>query len=221
MKPIPILIVIFLLASFTANSQILVSMYNPHPEDNENQILQQENVYSASKWRVALDVAYSYRLGKAAEEVPSEYINRMRQGFALGVDVHGFISPVIGVGTKLSTKFYNSSYQGIKENLSTVFIGPSILCRLFDRNYKNAWIMGLSMGYLHVDDKATYNYNSLKISQGTFGMAWDLGYDIRIAKMTFLGIKLSYAAGSIKVPGNFNDQRESLSSVNMGLGLRF
>lgn len=221
MKIIPILIFILSLTSLTANSQILVSRYNPNQEDSVNRTFRQTDSYSASKWRIALDGAFSYRLGKAAPGVPSEYTNKLKRGFGFGTDIHGFVSPSLGIGGKFSAQFHSSSYQGLEENFSTMFLGPSVLCRLFDHYNKNVWITGLSIGYLHCNDKATYNNTPYRLSKGTLGIVWDLGYDIRIDNTTFLGIKLSLIAGSVQISDSYDNQRENLSSLSLGVGLRF
>ena len=105
--------------------------------------------YTPGKARVAFDVGYSYRTAQAAVggEV-GRFIDKMRGGIVYGLEITGFTSEYFGIGGRFTGHHYSNSEGSLSDNLNTFYFAPSILFRFFDLNYKGAFIIGMSLGYV-------------------------------------------------------------------------
>lgn len=202
-----------------SSNSIVVGRYS----GNDVQTLEPfQELPSEKRVRFSLDVGYSYRIASIVKGVPREIkdlINKMRGGLVYGADFHYFFDSDLGIGAKYSGHHYSHSESGFKISTNTNYFAPSFVWRLFDRR-NNAWVFGTSIGYLSFREK----YTGLSdFSKGGLGSSLDLGYDIRLAKNTFLGLKFSFIGGSVSV-GKDNAGKnvsESLSAIEFSGGLRF
>ena len=173
--------------------------------------------------RLSIDGGFSYRIGKAAEGLPREYIRKMRPGVYFGADLLYFPTEMWGIGAKYLGRKYNVEIGSATEKVDVHYFAPMAVARLFDRKHRNAWVMGLSLGYIRFTDKLSAPDYKNTINKGGIGSAYEIGYDIRIAKRTFFGLKFSITSGYIiaKPLAGGEDQKEDTSSIDISAGLRF
>ncbi len=178
---------------------------------------------SYTKWRFSVDVAYSYRMGKAAptsNSMEAEFIEGMRSGVTYGVDAHYFLAKNWGLGLRVNGQSYSHSDFGLSDDVNNLYIAPTVIWRKFTKSGKGAWVLGASIGYLSWHESVSaLGYGNSSISRPALGESLDAGYDIRLGRgNTFLGFRLTLFSCIA-----FVDERtgEDLSSVNIGIGLRF
>ncbi len=162
--------------------------------------------------RFALSGGYSHRLGKLASGLKSSY----KTGFVIGGDLAGFFNEYIGLGGFVNYRQYNDG------SVSSVVVGPKILSRFYNRTQNSAFILGVGLGYVSYKE----SMSTIKATGGTFGTTLEIGYEIGLSKGVALMINASATAGSlgtIKVNGDKYDldKRESMSSLNLAVGLVF
>ena len=172
------------------------------------------------KWWFGIDAAYSYRVAKAADASIKDFVNKMRGGFAYGADIHYAFSRGFGFGARFSGHHYSHSDMTMSDKVNTYYFAPSIGWKNYNRNYSGAFVFGCSIGYVSYQEEV----NDLSISKGGLGSTVDIGYDFRLAGSTYLGVKLTLTAGTINTglrdSGN-RELKESLSALDIGVGLRF
>ncbi len=137
--------------------------------------------------RLSIDGGFSYRIGRAAEGLSREYIRKMRPGVNFGADLLYFPAEMWGIGAKYLGRMYNVEIGSESEKVNVNYFAPMAVARLFDRKHRNAWVMGLSLGYVRFKDKFSSRYDDYErtINKGGIGSSYEIGYDIRIAKRTF------------------------------------
>ncbi len=104
-------------------------------------------------WRMALSVGVGYRIAAAASGVSTSYINGLRTGLVVGADADYYFTDYLGVGGKMlynrsSNSMRNSNMIEIKDDITTIFIGPVFATRFLNASKKNAFILNLALGYL-------------------------------------------------------------------------
>lgn len=162
--------------------------------------------------RFALSGGYSHRLGKLVSGLNSNY----KTGFVIGGDLAGFFNEYIGLGGFVNYRQYHNG------NVSSVVAGPKILSRFYNRTQNSAFILGVGLGYVSYQESVS----SIKATGGTFGTTLEIGYEIGLSKGVAVMINASATAGSLgtmKVNGDKYDldKRESMSSLNLTVGLVF
>ena len=83
---------------------------------------------------------------------------------------------------------------------------------------------GFSLGYVHYNQKTSYEGASASFSKKGVGTTIDIGYDIRLNGKNFIGFKLTYSSGAIDLEmkdASGNDIMESLAALNLTTGFRF
>jgi len=198
--------------------------------------------------RIALNGGYSYLVAKINENVPSDfkdYFKKLKSGYHLGADFNFFISESWGLGVK-GVYFHtsnsiddiyvidlqgNTRYGEMSDNINTYFIGPSFLNRMISANRKGALIMNFSLGYLgYVNNNVIVD--RYKLTGSTVGMVMDIGYDFTISENLSWGLQASWLVGtltkmtvddgtSVQTIEFEKDQYESLSRLDLSVGLRF
>lgn len=175
--------------------------------------------------RFGIDLGYSRRNGKAVDEIPDDFVRKMRTGINFGADLIYFPVEVWGVGMKFSGRTFNAQTNGaikLIDRTQMYYFAPIVVARAFDKRNRNAWVFGVSAGYLRfiVNVDTPYYHNS--VSKSTLGTTWEIGYDMRISKKCFFGPKLTFTSGSILFE-DYNGEmaKESASSTDLSLGLRF
>lgn len=220
----------------------------------------QENYYSKSKipsqnsssmeyarFHIILSGGGSYLLDPIADNVSDElrvYYEDLKMGYNLGLDVNYYFNKTIGIGIKYSYFNSSSSSKGtsdrdgiisewdISENIMINFVGPTFLARFLSKNNKNAFILGLSVGYMIYKDDAIL-LDPVIISGNTLGMNIDASYHISLSNSFFLGISVSTTVGflnSITIddgtdPQTYNfesfEEYENISRADLSLKLGF
>lgn len=179
-----------------------------------------ENNTSPKKLWLSVDGGFSYRVAKAAPGPMRDFINRMRDGYAFGADIHYEFKPMQAVGLRFSTHGYKNSEWGLTAKSNNWYVGPSYRYRVPLPRGNGAFSAGFSLGYVSLSESA--NGISLLDGAGGFGSTWDLGYDFPIAEGLWLGFKLSLFDGTIMLTDAYGESvKESLSALDLGVSLKF
>ncbi len=205
-----------------------------------------EAVVKLPSFRIAVNGGYSYRIAKVLDEYTElePYIRELKKGVHWSVSGIGYIDESLGIGLKYScfnsensmknveyTNIYGVREQGnISDDIRIHFIGPVISARLYNHNKTNSWILSYGLGYMHYVDH-TYVGGDFKISGGTLGQSYDIGYDVGLSKNLALGFQLSFLSGKItkiKVSNGYDtqsmkldeDSQEGLGRFDFSVGLR-
>ena len=161
-----------------------------------------------------IDAGYSYRTAQAATLEISEYVNKMRSGIYFGADLH--ISDTRNMG--FGVRYTGHRYKHLKADhkVKTDYIALSLLTKRLNHTETGALVMGGSLGYLSYSEKATEL--NIDINKPGIGATFDFGYDFRLSKHAYFGIKLTLTAGWVDMGEN---GRESLAALDIGVGYRF
>ena len=201
-----------------------------------------------SKWRFAIQGGYSIRIAKIVDGVSADYksyLKELNKGFHLGGDISYFPNGNdIGFGVKYN--YYSANNSGdfflendagdiqnirIKDDIKINFIGPSFLMRYPSRKNLNAFYMGMALGYMSYADDASY-FEDFTITGKTLGVSFDFGYDFATSDNMAIGIQLSLVGGTLskitydngiqsEVIELDDDSKESLTRIDLSIGLRF
>jgi hypothetical protein len=201
-----------------------------------------------NKFRVAVNVGYSYQTAKVAESVPSDfkdYINELKSGYHLGVDATYFFSETLGFGLKYSRFLTSNSINNIyvtdeegftrtgkmSDDLTISFFGPTFSSRLLNHDKTNAFLMSVAIGYLsYSNDKVIID--NFKMTSNTMGLSIDMGYDIGLSENLSLGVQISYLMATLtqfELDDGHTKQTieleegeyEGLNRIDLSVGLRF
>ncbi|WP_187263540.1 porin family protein [Pontibacter beigongshangensis] len=200
------------------------------------------------KVRLGINGGWSTRIAKVTDNVSpdyKQYIKDLKQGYHLGADATYYFSEQMGFGLKYSTykasneaEIYGQSSGGgrmrgkMSDAISINFIGPTFNTRSLDITRKNTIHFGAGLGYMGYRNNNTIANENLKITGGTLGLSWDVGYDMALTDNMALGLQLSLLAGTlskIQVQKGFStttvtldkDNREGLARIDVSVGLRF
>jgi hypothetical protein len=197
--------------------------------------------------RFALNGGYSYHLAKVSEAVQSDlrnYVTDLKSGYNYGGDLTYYFSEQFGAGIKFYQ--FNSSnsmdiyledingdrrYGKMSDDLSISFIGPAFSIRQLNENNRNAFLMGMSIGYMDYSDNKIV-IDKYKMNGNTVGMSLDLGYDIGLSENLSLGFQVSLITGTLfqyewydgvttKTIELEKGEYESLNRIDFSVGLRF
>ena len=174
-----------------------------------------------------------------------DYYQSLKIGYNLGFDVNYYFNKTIGLGLKYN--YFNSSGSSkgttsgngftsewdISENIMINFAGPTFLARFLSKKSENAFIIGVSVGYMWYKDDAVF-FEPVVISGSTFGLNIDASYHISLSEKFFLGFSASTTLGflnSISVDDgietktydfdNFSDYENiSRADISIKLGLK-
>ncbi len=207
-----------LLTVINAGAQRMVADQVNTTEQMENPV---EYPVLDKQFRLAINGGFSYRLGKIIDEIPREFARKMRPGYNFGAEAIYFPNHAWGIGVKYAGRVFNAEMGQVSDKLNLHYFAPMFASRLFDWQNRNAWVMGLSVGYLSFVEKITANYDTTKISKGGLGASYEIGYDIRISKRNFFGLKLSLTSGFVSIDTPEGKQKENASSIDLSAGLRF
>ena len=182
----------------------------------------QKNFYSKSKidsqnnsdtdytqFHIILSGGGSYLFDPIPENAEGdikEYYQDLKMGYNLGLDVNYYFNKTIGVGLKYN--YFNStgSSQGsssnggtnsewdISQDIMINFAGPTFLARFLSAKNKNAFIIGVSVGYMWYKDDAVLLDPAI-ITGNTFGLNIDASYHISLSNKFFLGFSVSSTVG--------------------------
>ncbi|TAJ05793.1 hypothetical protein DMA11_23060 [Marinilabiliaceae bacterium JC017] len=199
-------------------------------------------------WRVAFNLGYGHNIAKVSDNVPDgleDYVKGLKSGFQFGGDVTYYFSDAIGVGGKylmfkssnemnnivVTDDFGKQKYGDISDEVKVTFIGPTFSTRYLNAAKTNAFITGISLGYMGYRDDKVF-IDKYKLTGSTLGLAFDLGYDFSLSEKVSLGFQASYIAGNLSRYEVSNgsttetvdlekDEYESLHRLDFSIGIRF
>ncbi len=200
------------------------------------------------QYRFSINLGYSYLTSKISDDVPSDfrnYVKDLKSGFNIGGDATYYFAEQMGFGLKYSLyktsnsidNIYledtngNRRYGKMSDNINISFIAPTFSTRFLNHDKSNALIMSLALGYINYYDKAV-KVENLKITGDTFGMSYEIGYDIELSEKMSLGLQVSLLSSylsKIKVDDGIEtrtiklekENYENISRIDFSIGLRF
>ena len=198
-----------------------------------------------SPFRLAVHGGFSNRLGKVVKSDFEQYLKDLKKGYNLGVDASYFISETVGFGIKFSSFGADNQLASVtmdhdgdgvmstgpmSDDITITFVGPSYSTR-FVSTKGNAFITSLALGYLGYMDHAKLFDYAFDLKGGTLGIAFDIGYDIKLSDRLSLGAQCSLFRGTLtsitQDYGSYSrkvdldeDEYEGLSRLDFSVGLR-
>ncbi|MCO6499733.1 MAG: hypothetical protein J5I47_05075 [Vicingus serpentipes] len=247
-NPFIALIALFSLSIFSLKAQSDSSNYSgvDYVQKKEEKKLFLDN--EIKRFRIGVNYGWGYSTGRLSDDIPGEfkqYVEELKSGATFSADVSYLIKNSIGFGVKYSN--FNSEnsldnisitypnglvrYGVMRDDINVQFIGGTFYNRIFSKNKKNNFFMGLSLGKLAYKNDAIV-IDKLTLTGNTFGIVADIGYDIAITEDLAISFLLSWVQGAlseIKVNQGGSvqkikfdtDQRESLSRIDLSIGLKF
>lgn len=201
------------------------------------------------RFRIAINGGYSYMPAKISENTPSDfkdYAKELKSGYHFGFDASYYFTEPLGFGVKYFVfksknsldNIYaedidgNRRYGKMSDDITISFIGPTFSTRLLNSDKTNAFILGLSIGYIGY----TNNYvliDDFEMTGSTAGFVFEIGYDIGLSENVSLGFQISSIAGNLfeyKISDGVNtetvkldsdeDELISTSHIDFSVGLR-
>jgi hypothetical protein len=193
------------------------------------------------RFRLAVTGGWSYRIGHLPENVSplvNDYLQELKSGFHYEAGLSYYFNEYLGAGFKYNEYLSSNSddgsmgYGNLSDRIRINYIGPVLSTRFFNQTKKNCLLMDFGIGYLGYHDKALFASEKLTLTGSTAGLYWSIGYDIGISGNLALGFQLSLISGMMSEYKRSNgiytnviklekDSRESLSHIDLSIGLRF
>jgi hypothetical protein len=185
------------------------------------------------KWPFRFYAGYSYRVAKVVEQMSpdyEDYLKKLKSGFVIAADLHGFSSEILGFGVKYNlNKYLGNEGSDISDNITMHYIAASTLNRFVLASSKNHFLLGANLGYQSFHSRSKFNVFDFDAKGSTVGVGLEAGFQHKMNDQTSLNLNLSlYGASlnSIKInKGNKQklnkDERESLSRMELTVGLTF
>jgi len=192
-----------------------------------------------SRTRLALNGGWGYRLAKTNPDVDDRYkdlIKGMRSGAQFGGDFMYYFSENMGVGLKYnhfstSTEKQLDTVRISKINTGTDFYGAMFGGRIYNKKYTGAFIINISLGYLHYTENGLIQEGPYRATGGTLGAAWDLGYDFKITPVIAVGAQITGFSGALRSMTREDNngistrtlqdgQAESMTRIGITAGIR-
>jgi hypothetical protein len=199
--------------------------------------------------RIGANGGWSTRLAKIHEDVDDaqrNYLKSLKSGYNYSFDLTYYFSLQSGIGAKYAAfrskygieDFHYDLSNGqtfigeLSDDITINFIGPFYSTRAMTKSKKNSFIANMGLGYVGYKDKVFILEENLTLTGSTFGLCFDLGYDIGISQSLALGIQLSVVTGNLtkyEISDGVNsqvveldeDNYENLSRFDLSVGLRF
>ncbi len=181
-------------------------------EQEREQVQEQETVRGYSKFRFGLEGGGGFRPGKISDNVPGDfksYTKKLKRGFVYGADATWFFKEFMGVGIRYKafsasngttvTVTDDSGYSAsgkMKDNIQIAFIGPMYCTRFISRNGLHTFTADIGVGYVNYRDKGMV-IEKMKLTGGTLGLLYNIGYDYALSKKWAIGVNLSSIEGTL------------------------
>lgn len=201
-------------------------------------------------FRIALNGGYSYMTAKISENTPPDFKNyskELKSGYHLGFDVIYYFTEPLGLGFKYCS--FNSknsidniyltdlngytAYGKMSDDISITFFGPTFSTRLLNSDKTNAFLLGLSIGYIGYKNDFVL-IDDYEMTGSTAGFVYEMGYDIGLTENVSLGFQLTLIGGNLfkyKISDGIrtetieldsdDDELISTSHIDFSIGLRF
>ncbi len=199
---------------------------------------------SFPKMRINVEGGYSYRTVKVPSGIPTElknYINDLKKGFNLSVDLAYYFHREYGVGIHFSyassASFMDNIYYineltgesgvgSMKDDIALTFVGFGITHRKLIGAGNMLMISNITVGPLLYNDDARFIDFYMDIEGSTLALHGLFGVDYLLSERLGIGVSLSYVLGSldrIKVNGKYIhlEEKENLNRYDLNLGLRY
>jgi hypothetical protein len=185
--------------------------------------LEPENMFN--KVRFALDVVYSHRI---VDDIDTpygfsewdKYARSLTSGISYGASITSFSSTYCGFGGKFVGSYYSADIGQQETTINTYYIGPEFIARVPTSGFNNAWIFGVSLGYVSYNETNDGGIDTGFYEGGFKGYA-ELGYDIRLDKGVFMGLKFAASYGAVYAGAFSENNKVSQYAIEIGGGLRF
>jgi hypothetical protein len=198
-------------------------------------------------FRLSFDAGYCYRTARVPDNLDvafEKYMKKLKSGWTIGGDAGYYFSEGFGIGIKGNYSHFSNQMSDVivytttdtltgmmADRIGITYVGPELMMRFYNAKRTNAFIMNLGIGYLGYVNDATL-ISDFSITGGTVGIAYDLGYDIRLTNELMIGLQASILLGTLTSvmvdDGNTKqtidlgqDNKESLARINLTIGLRF
>ncbi len=199
-------------------------------------------------FRFALDGGYSRLLSGSfsdSHDVFQEYVEDLKSGYHLGVNMTYFVTKSLGIGIKyyyfntsnkldnvvLKDNYGNIFHGRMSHDIGISFIGPELFTRVLSNNQKSAFFLNVALGNIMYSENSVA-MNKSKVIGNTLGFSCTVGYDIRLAPNISLGVQVSLIKGTLSEyevrEGNKIEKIEipngdgvNLNRVDFSIGLRF
>ncbi len=210
-----------------------VSSDNCYPRslsEQETRLLKDKNL---PRWRIGIDGAYAHRIGGLLPGLAPEarqFLEKTLNGTSVGADAHYFMGNSFGIGLRTMYNHYEGRQTEMRNEVSMLFAGPSVMFRTADRRGRNIMYCDASLGFaLHDQDVKLERHIANSVHVVGAGSILGLGYDLRLGhSKSFVGFRLSFIAASATTDitdfttgKKSRKHREDMSAVQAGLGLRF
>jgi len=207
---------------------------------------EQEPNQDYSRFRLSLEAGGGYRFGRISNDVPSDfksYTKKLKRGYVCSADATWFFKKDMGVGMRY--KVFNASnstsiqvtnessttYGKMEDNIRIAFIGPMFCTRFSNPDSRHTFTADVGAGYVNYTDKGKI-INDVKLSGGTMGLLYNIGYDYALSRRLSLGANLSLIQGTLyELTAEANgvketqsldkDSQENLSHIDLTFTLRF
>jgi hypothetical protein len=200
------------------------------------------------QFRLAVNGNWSWRTAKLSpnlNDFERSYMKDLKSGHAFGGEIEYYFGEKCGAGFKYNIFRSSASVLAsaqvspgvyvngeLRDEISIVFIGPKFCVRIPSETYMNAFLMGISIGYLGYTDQGGFGSTTGMLKGSTVGLVYDLGYDYGLTPHFALGANFGYTLGALSqyevTSGGITqtvklekDQYEGLGHVYLGFGLRF
>ena len=127
----------------------------------------------------------------------------------------------------------NTRYGKMSDDLSITFFGPAFSTRLLNSDKTNAFLIGISIGYIGYRNDFVL-IDDYEMTGSTAGFVYEMGYDIGLSEKVSLGFQFTLIGGNlskyelsdgistqtIKLDSD-EDELISTSHIDFSIGLRF
>ncbi|MGB3142632.1 MAG: outer membrane beta-barrel protein [Maribacter sp.] len=222
---------------------MVLCMTTLHAQNTQNT----QRPSDASPFQIGLNAGFAYRTAPLSDEIQDDfrqYAQNLKSGVCFGLDLNYNIKPQWGIGAKyLQFHSVNTlNFNGVNpdgsarrekgtDKVNIRFMGPTYFARMPLANNRHILSGTLGLGYMSYSLKSEFRADYQKLSGGTFGTTFELGYDYQLNKTLSIGAQLGGATGvlnkvtfddgsnteEITLEG---DNRENLSFLHIGGGLK-
>jgi hypothetical protein len=197
---------------------------------------------------LGIGIGFVYRLAKVDDGLPEElkkYLNKLKTGYGLRLEVDYFFGRNFGLGAKYSLSYAqsklervifelpNGSYQEgeLSDKIQIHSIGLHITSRVGSKSDHFHFLPGISMGYTFYQDNGVAMY-PIKITGGTFSIGAHLSMDFAVTEHLYSCLGIDFTSGVLSYYDvEYDNQsqrvtlpaesRENLSRLTFWGGLRY
>ena len=183
----------------------------------------------SKKFRAGVSGGYTYQYA-GYEGYPNSYAKQLRNMWNIGGEAHFFPSDEFGIGIKFNRAATETNQPtfgqlfDIREEISYTYIALSLLVQ-FNTSSSDKIYLGIAGGQLSYRDEGFISGLPYRESSDTFGLAFDLNYDISLTDQFAIGL-----SGGVNI-ATLNELRVNgalipntslgVSRVDLTVGIRY